>query len=216
MSKMTKKKFLKLSPAEIGKLDKNKLKDVLRGARQLFNAQEKVFEKYKDKVWSGALAKMQDFYDENTQKPVSKMNMSQMRSEVFRLQDFFESKTSTVPGARKVMKEQDERIFGVNEKTGRPNRRMTLEERNKFWAAYNTFVSLHSEDYIRRMGSNTIQQYLGDIVMSSRGNLEIGADFFAKMARDLEARKAEEEWEAANWDGDTDSLLSGKWLPWDR
>ena len=208
MSKLTKKKFLNLSPAEIGKLKKSQLKDVLRGARQLFNAQEKVFEKYKDTVWSGALEKMQDFYDENSKKAVSKMNMAQMRSEVFRLQDFFESDTSTVPGARKVMKEQDERIFGINEKTGRPKKRMTLEERTKFWAAYNTFISLQSESYVRRMGSNTIQQYLGDIIMSGRGNVDIDADFFSEMANDLENRKTEEDWEAANWD--ETNLFSGK------
>jgi D-alanine-D-alanine ligase len=38
---------------------------------------------------------------------------------MIRIQEFFESKTSTIPGTRKVALEQDVRIFGVDEDTGK-------------------------------------------------------------------------------------------------
>ena len=114
--KLTKKNFVSLDPSAIGKLKAPQLREILRGARQLYNAQSSTFKKYSDTVWSPALDKMNDYYDEKGKRNVSRMNMSDMRNEVFRLQEFFDSDTSTVPGARRVMADQDRRIFGTDSK----------------------------------------------------------------------------------------------------
>lgn len=211
MAKLTKKRLVNLSPSDIGKMKRPELREILRGARNLFNAQESVFKKYEGKVWSGALEKMQDFYDEG-KRAVSRMTVNQMRNELFRLQDFFESRSSTLPGARSIMKEQDERIFGINEKTGKPKSRLTMDERTKFWAAYNEFKLINKESYVRNMGSNTIQQYLAEKVVESRGKgkkFEPSASFFESLKRELEERKSEEDWEDNDWDGNG-VIFSGK------
>ncbi len=210
--KLTKKNFVNIDPSSIGKLKAPQLREILRGARQLYNAQSSTFKKYSDTVWSPALDKMNDYYDEKGKRNVSRMKMSDMRNEVFRLQEFFESDTSTVPGARKVMADQDRRIFGTDSK-GRPVERMTLQQRTDFWAAYNEFISLESESYVRDMTSNAIQQYLGQIVLDAVKNTDDHFEFdmgtFHELRIRLAERQQQEEWERARYDFSSD-LLSGK------
>lgn len=214
MAKLTKKNFLRLDPSAIGKLKAPELRELLRGARQLFSNQEKTFKRYEKSVFSPALDKMQNYYEDNGQQSVSRMRVSKMRNEIFRLQEFFESQSSTVPGARKIAMEQDKRIFGVNEK-GKPAQRMTLEQRTDFWAAYNEFISMQKESYVRNMGSDTIQQYLGQMVIeASKRKGEDDFNFtmgdFNELRRRLEEQRAEEDWEMSNYEyGDSD-VLSGK------
>ena len=121
MAKITKKKFLNMTPSQIGKMTGPQLRTLLRGVRQLFNAQEKTFSRQKN-LYSFALDNMQDYYQENGKANVNSMRVNKMRNELFRLQEFFESKSSTVPGTRKINIEQDRRIFGTNE-SGKPLQR---------------------------------------------------------------------------------------------
>lgn len=212
--KITKKNFVKLDPSQIGKMKNPELRELLRGARQLYNSQEKTFKRYEKTVYSPALDKMQDFYSDRGEKAVSRMRRAEMQQELFRLQEFFDSKTATVPGARKVMLEQDKRIFGVNEK-GKPAQRMTLEQRKGFWSAYNEFVNLKKESYIRNMGSDTIQQYLGQMIVESAkikgtGGFDFTAGTFNELIRRLEEQKAEEDWEMNNYEYGDSNVLSGK------
>ena len=109
MAKISKSKLLNLSPSQIGKLKAPELRELLRGARQLFQSQSKTFEKYENKVYSHSYEKMREYYREHgrevyetkggiesyTTVPerMNKMSMNQMRSEIFRLQEFFDSKT---------------------------------------------------------------------------------------------------------------------------
>ena len=212
MVKLTKKKIVDTSPSNIGKMKNAELRQFLRAARQLFNTQQKTFKKYEKTVYSPALDKMEDYYDSNGKKSVSRMTTSQLRNEIFRLQEFFDSESSTVPGARKIATEQDRRIFGVDEK-GNPVRRMTLQQRSDFWAAYQEFVSMQKESYIRNMGSNTIQQYLGEMIIESSkksGNSEfINYSNFEELKRRIEKQKAQEDWEMVEDYGDSD-IFSGK------
>lgn len=212
MVKLTKKKIVDTSPSNIGKMKNAELRRFLRAARQLFNTQQKTFKKYEKTVYSPALDKMEDYYDSNGKKSVSRMTTSQLRNEIFRLQEFFDSESSTVPGARKIATEQDRRIFGVDEK-GNPVRRMTLQQRSDFWAAYQEFVSMQKESYIRNMGSNTIQQYLGEMIIESSkksGNSEfINYSNFEELKRRIEKQKAQEDWEMVEDYGDSD-IFSGK------
>lgn len=214
MAKLTKKTFLRLDPSAIGKLKAPELRELLRGARQLFSNQEKTFKRYEKSVYSPALDKMQSYYEDNGQQSVSRMRVSKMRNEIFRLQEFFDSQSSTVPGARKIQIEQDKRIFGINEK-GKPAQRMTLEQRTNFWAAYDEFVKMQKESYVRNMGSDTIQQYLGQMVIdaSKRSGRDYGfgsMSDYEELRRRLEEQRAEEDWEMSNYEYGDGDVLSGK------
>ena len=209
MKKLTKKKFTSITPSQLGKMKAPELREMLRGARNLLNKQIATFSKYKNSVYSPALEKMQSYYDDAGKQNISNMRVSKMRNELFRLQDFFNSDTSTVPGARKVAIEQDKRIFGETEK-GKAKKRMTLEQRTNFWAAYNEFINLNSEAYVRNMGSNTIQQYLGQMVLETRKNFDLDATNFEQLKQLLEDRQDEEEWERSNYEYFDSDVSSGK------
>lgn len=216
MGRLTKKAFTQMSASEVGKMSTKELRSVLKSARQLFDKQSKTFDKYEDTVFSPALEKMRDFYDERGKKSISRMKISQMRAEVFRLQEFFDSKSSTVPGARKIALEQDKRIFGVNSR-GFTKHRLTKEQRVNFWSAYEEFKNLHNESYIRNMGSDTIQQYLGEMLLDNKKFLGDSADRtwfsyadFQELETMLEENYRTESWELNNYEYGENDILSGK------
>lgn len=214
MPKFLKKSFLAMEPAELGKLKLSEARSLLRQARAAYEKQEKTFSKYKDSVWSPSVEKMQDYYEDTGKNSISKMRLSKVQNELFRLQDFFGSETSTVPGARRVMLEQDRRIFGTNEKTGKPIKRMSLDQRTDFWAAYNEFVNMEKESYIRNMGSNTIQTFLGQIILekNKKGDGYSGFDSsdFKELRRRIARDREREEWEMSSYESGDSDVLSGK------
>lgn len=175
--RVTKKKLLNLTPSEIGKMKSPELRSLLRGARQLWNSQSSTFEKYSQKVYSPAYDKMQDYYlyhgrekevtrggiefHEIVPENMSHMTLNEMRQEVFRLQEFFDSKTSTVPGARKVTSDMAKRIFG--EKRGRPAANLSVDEWRQFWSLYEEYKKQKPSDTQEQ--SNLVQQALGQMVL---------------------------------------------------
>ena len=212
MAKLNKRNFIRLDASAIGRLKAPELRELLRGARNLFTQQEKIFKKYENSVYSPALEKMQDYYDANGTQAVSRMRVSNMRNEIFRLQEFFDSQSSTVPGARKIAIDQDKRIFGETS-SGRPVKRLNLEQRTSFWAAYNEFVNMEKASYVRNMGSNTIQQYLGQMVVEAAKKTDdfyFTAGDFKELKRRLEEQRAQEEWEMSNYEYGANDVLSGK------
>lgn len=214
MPRFLKKSFLAMEPAELGKLKLSEARALLRQARAAYEKQEQTFSKYKDSVWSPAVEKMQDYYEDTGKNSISKMRLSKVQNELFRLQDFFGSETSTVPGARRVMMEQDRRIFGTSEKTGKPIKRMSLDQRTEFWAAYNEFVNMEKESYIRNMGSNTIQTFLGQIILekNKKGDGYSGFDSsdFKELRRRIARDREREEWEMSSYESGDSYVLSGK------
>ena len=180
MAKISKSKLLKLSPSDIGKLKAPELRELLRGARQLFQSQSKTFEKYEQKVYSHSYEKMREYYRERgrevyetkggiesyTTAPerMNKMTMNQMRSEVFRLQEFFDSKTSTVPGTRQVTSDMAKRIFGKNS-SGRAKQNLSVDEWRQFWDIYEEYKNQRPHDTSEQ--STLVQQTLGQIVIDS-------------------------------------------------
>ena len=214
MAKFVKKSFLEMEPSELGKLKLSEARALLRKARAAYEKQEKTFSKYKESVWSPAVEKMQNYYEDMGKNAISKMRLSKVQNELFRLQDFFGSDTSTVPGARRVMLEQDRRIFGTSEKTGKPIRRMSLDQRTQFWAAYNEFINMEKESYVRNMGSNTIQTYLGQIILekNKKGDGYSGFDYsdFKELRRRIENDREREEWEMSSYESGDSDVLSGK------
>lgn len=119
-----------------------------------YNDRARSFSNTKNKnVFSYALDKMEDWLDNNTYARASKgklrmpnptgngrRDFSRMEVVAYRIQEFFRAETSSVSGARRVARDQDARLFGVNAR-GNPVRRMTYEERKKFWDVYDEFLN---------------------------------------------------------------------------
>lgn len=170
MAKLTKKKIAQYHPSD---MTKKQMEPILREARKLYNAQKEVFLRNPN-TYSYALEVMEDYYNERSgQRPISRLRKQDVEGELIRLQKFFAAKTSTVQGARNVSIEADRRIFGVNEKTGRPLYRMTKDQATDFWAAYHEYISLEGEAHKQVVTSDLIQQALGQLV---RGHFKSNAD----------------------------------------
>lgn len=166
--KITYSRLKSLSETEISKLSTKdgSAQEMLKQFREKFRYREKAFNRAGKNVYSPALEKMEDYYDRNGERSPEKMTVHQIRSELFHIQEFFKSKTGDVKGAREVMREQDIRIFGENSR-GNPVKRMTIEERTKFWSVYEEFLSTY-KNAESIYGSEKIQQYLGSLTIGSR------------------------------------------------
>ena len=166
--KITYSRLKSMSETEISKLSTKdgSAQEMLRQFREKFRYREKAFNRAGKNVYSPALEKMEDYYDRNGERSPEKMTVHQIRSELFHIQEFFKSKTGDVKGAREVMREQDIRIFGENAR-GNPVKRMTIEERTKFWSVYEEFLSIY-KNAEAVYGSEKIQQYLGSLTIGNR------------------------------------------------
>lgn len=151
--------------SDIGKLDIQGAELLLSQFRYKFEMRQRAFSRAGKNIYSPALEKMNSYYKGKVQ-PTENMSLNKMREELFRIQEFFNSKTGTVKGAREVMREQDIRIFGKTEK-GNPRHRMTIKERVEFWATYKEFMK-SNPTYNDAFMSGKIQQYLGEIAVDDR------------------------------------------------
>lgn len=167
MARITYAKIKSMDASEISKLDQKHAAELLRQFREKFRYRQKAFDRAGKNVYSPAMEKMEGYYERNGVQSPESMNVNRIRSELFHIQEFFNSKTADVSGARKVMREQDARIFGVSER-GVPRYRMTIEERTKFWSVYEEYLNTFKADEAR-YGSDKIQQFLGDITIDDRG-----------------------------------------------
>lgn len=166
--KITYSQLKKMSSSEISSLNTKdgSAQEMLRQFREKFRYRMKAFDRAGKNVYSPALEKMESYYDRNGVQSPETMNVNRIRSELFHIQEFFNSKTADVKGAREVMREQDARIFGTNER-GTPIKRMTIEERTKFWSVYEEFLKTY-KNAEALYGSDKIQQYLGDLTLQDR------------------------------------------------
>lgn len=164
--KITYAKIKSMGASEISKLSQKEAAEMLRQFREKFRYRQKAFDRAGKNVYSPALEKMESYYDRNGVQSPDSMNVNRIRSELFHIQEFFNSKTADVKGAREVMREQDARIFGTNER-GTPLKRMTVEERTKFWSVYEEFLKTY-KNAEALYGSDKIQQYLGDLTLQDR------------------------------------------------
>lgn len=205
MARLTKRSFLKLDPSQIGKLKAPELRELLRGVRNLFTQQEKTFKRYEKTVFSPAMEKMKDFYEDRGKNAPSRMNMNQMRNEVFKLQEFFEAETSTVPGARRVQAEQDRRIFGTDPR-GRAKNRMTVEERTDFWKVFEEYKKMRPADVLEQ--SNIVQQAIGQILIEN-DKIDFNMETLQKVMDKVEGQRQRFNWEMdVNYEG-SGSVFTG-------
>ena len=173
----------------------------------MFTQQEKTFGKYKQSVYSPALEKMEDFYEDRGKQAPSRMNMNQIRNEVFRLQEFFDSDTSTVPGARKVQSEQDRRIFGTD-KRGRAKYRMTVEQRSQLWSIFEEYKKMRPSDVMEQ--SNIVQQAIGQILIEN-DKIDFSMETLNKVMDKVIDQRQRFNWEmdGVDYDGE-EPVFTGK------
>lgn len=94
------------------------------------------------------------------EQPIKNMTRNQLILEIARYQKFFNDETSSVSGINRVNRAQDLRIFGVGKVVAGkpiPARRMTDEERKKFWDVYDEFKHQKKAENTK-YSSETIQQ----------------------------------------------------------
>lgn len=164
MPRVTYEYIKNLDPEVIGKMQSTELKKTLEQARKKYETRVGQFDKQGKYFYSYARTKMDDYYSEVGKPSIKKISRNRAMAELFRLQEFFNSKSSTVKGARDVNREQDIRIFGIDD-NGKPIKKMTSEQRKAYWTLYEEFTNQHPNyEYI--YGSNSIQQYLGDYVLN--------------------------------------------------
>ena len=202
--KITYSKLKSMSPTEISKLNAQQAAEMLRQFREKFRYREKAFDRAGKNVYSPALEKMEEYYQRNGVQSPDSMNVNKIRSELFHIQEFFNSETADVKGARKVMREQDARIFGVNER-GMPNYRMSTEERTKFWSVYEEFINTYAPD-AHVLGSYRLQQYLGEVTREGRKKDINIAEALDRIKEKINEKKtSDEDWRASR------NVLTGRW-----
>lgn len=164
--RITYDKLKSMSASEISKLSQKEAAETLRQFREKFRYRQKAFDRAGKNVYSPALEKMDNYYERNGVQSPESMNVNRIRSELFHIQEFFNSKTADVKGAREVMRNQDASIFGVDSK-GRPLKRMSIEERTEFWATYEEFLKTY-KNAEAIYGSDRIKQFLGDVMKGDK------------------------------------------------
>lgn len=151
--------------ARIPDIEVSKLKGE-EGRKQLINYVRTLQAGYKRRVasfmrqgeFSHAQYSLESSFTPGAKGKISSMSMRQLHMEFARYAQFFKSETSTLEGIRKVNRQQDVRIFGVDEKTGRPLQTMSSEQREEYWKLYDEYMNQHPEHYL---ASEQVQRLLG-------------------------------------------------------
>jgi len=103
----------------------------------------------------------------------SKLKRVDAVAELQAYRKFFASKSSTVSGAREIMKQQDARIFGTDD-SGKPLKRMSRVQRENFWALYDEFLTSDTYAALGYANYPKLQQEIGKIVKQRRKDPETG------------------------------------------
>lgn len=190
-------RFKNLSQNDIESLSRTQAQDLLRSMRQAFQQREKTLgrdridsEGNRMGTWSPAAESMEKFYENREIKSPSRTRKDSAVAELKRLNNFFNAKTSTVRGAREVMRQQDLRIFGEKENafgkpTGQPAQRLTRQQRDFMWSGYQEFLSGSDTAAIAARSYEKRQQAAGLVVKSMRGKKLSIEDFMERLKKVL-------------------------------
>lgn len=108
--------------------------------------------------FSHAQYSLESSFSPGARGKISNMNMRQLHMEFARYAQFFKSETSTLEGIRKINRQQDIRIFGVDETTGRPLQTMSASQREEYWKLYDEYMR---QNPAHSLASEQIQQIIG-------------------------------------------------------
>lgn len=165
MKKLPRKKFAAMSYSDIKSLKRSEAQTLLALARKEFQRQAASFEKNQKTVYSHSYEQMKAYYKYKKLVAPSKTKVADAKSELEHLRKFFGAESSTIKGARSIVREQSARIFGTNE-AGKPNYVMSASQAAEYWATYTEYMSLYKTD--SRLDSNRIQSLLGAYVLNSK------------------------------------------------
>ena len=99
--------------------------------------------------------------------PPKNATRQKLQHSAISLKEFLKAETSTLKGIKNVLKREEARIFGVEQKDGTykiVNKDLgfkTENERKRFWSTYMEFVNQHPEEMIGARDSTRLQQFLG-------------------------------------------------------
>lgn len=190
-------RFKNMSQNDINNLSRTQAQDLLRSMRQAFQQREKTLgrdridsEGNRMGTWSPAAQSMEKFYENREIKPPSRTRKDSAIAELKRLNNFFNAKTSTVAGAREVMREQDIRIFGekldeYGKPTGKPAQRFTRTQRDFMWAGYEEFLAGSDTAAIAARAYGNRQKAAGLVVKSMRGKKLSIDEFMSRLKKVL-------------------------------
>lgn len=159
------KQFASMTYNDIKALNRSEAQTLLAMARKEYQKQAETFERNRKTVYSHAYELTKNYYKYKRLKPPSKTKISDAKSELEHLRKFFEADSSTVKGARQLIKDQSARIFGVDD-TGKNRYTMSAAQAAEFWATYTEYTSLHRAD--SRIDSNRVQQIVGAFMLKSK------------------------------------------------
>ena len=209
--------FKKMSQEDIKGLSRKEAQNILREARNLYYKRAATLEKYvgKGNFYSPAYENPGFQNKKGEQKGMgikawyeskesqgkisapSKTKIADAKAELSRLNAFFNAQTSTVKGTQEVARKQDIRIFGPSETNPNiPAKRMTREERVKFWSVYNEYATSDAYEARFYLRYRDIQEELGNVILSKRGNKEgIGGVEIGKLLDELDRKLQGEYYE---------------------
>lgn len=182
-----------IAETDLSGVKKTEIDAILDNMVKKFNARARSFRSAKNKnVYSPALENFFEIYPHGI-ADISELNFHQKQALMFRIQDFFQAKTSSVSGAREVAREQDARIFGTRA-DGKPLYRMTREQRVAFWDSYEEFMH-QNPNWSQK--SFQVQEALGVIAQEAMDKSGTFHGIFGKIAllkktRDLALQKERE------------------------
>lgn len=164
-------KTIEMSPEELSKLTFDELRKAYRAIRISYGRRKSSIERQGE--FSHAQYKYETERKARKSKSFEKMSRNQLLLEVVQLQQFFEAKTSTVEGIRKVNYEQDVRLFGKTEK-GAPRNRLTNDERRMYWDLYDEWMGGQYHRDNPQLASSEVQYALADIFSGKNGESKFG------------------------------------------
>ena len=207
------KAFKNMSPSEIRNLSRRQAQSLLKEMRQEAQNQIEKLDraaKHSDKFYSPAGESMKSYYEQkkvdNQWKAPSKTPQSSAIDELIKINNFMNSKTYSVTETQKLQKSTDMRIFGPSESNpNKPAQRMSRQESEKFWAAYNEFKNSVDTGNLYYRKYSQIQSELGKMVIEKRKKKREFS--IVELANELKYRLNEDDYEyselsefSADWD----------------
>lgn len=163
---MTKAEKIARTPSEVigklkGEAGVKELQGYVRTLRSAYKRRVQAF-KRRNIISHAQLALERDLPTEYKEKPVKQMSRNALILDFYRYANFFNAESSSIKGALKINREQDARIFGVDEK-GKLRKTMTDSERTEFWDLYDDFKAAYPT-LVGAPQSETVQQQLAVLV----------------------------------------------------
>ena len=161
ISNMPMEQVMKMS----GKEGRKKLESYVKSLKFGYNRRVQSFKK--KGLVSHAQIALEGTLPPGKEVQLTKMTRNQLILEFARYSKFFQDATSSEEGIKEVNRQQDIRIFGVDQK-GRPKRTMTDTERQKYWSLYEEYQN-QQPTANSRYGSESIQQMIAEALFDTDG-----------------------------------------------